>query len=111
MPDQVLDNPKPLHKPHDPDVETNAAGGPADFELRAFYTDQNLTVREDPVTGSLNASLAQWLIADDRMPERYVAGQGQCLGRDGRVHIERDEQGQVWVGGSSVICIEGTAHI
>jgi len=46
---------------------------------------------EDPVTGSLNASLAQWLIAETLMPSRYVAAQGQCVGRDGRVRIQRDE--------------------
>lgn len=81
----------------------------ADLEVRGFAA--SIGVDEDPVTGSLNASLAQWLIADDRMPVRYVAAQGQCLGRDGRVHIERDAQGQVWVGGSTVICIEGTANL
>lgn len=81
----------------------------ADLEVRAFAASTG--VDEDPVTGSLNASLAQWLIADDRMPLRYVAAQGQCLGRDGRVRIERDESGQVWVGGQSVICIDGTATL
>jgi predicted PhzF superfamily epimerase YddE/YHI9 len=64
-------------------------------------------VNEDPVTGSLNASLAQWLIADGHLPTAYLAGQGTCLGRAGRVHIERDAQAQVWVGGESVTCIDG----
>ena len=81
----------------------------ADLEVRGFAAATGID--EDPVTGSLNASLAQWLIADDRMPERYVAAQGQCLGRDGRVSIERDAQGQVWVGGSSVVCIDGAATL
>ncbi|HSW18012.1 MAG TPA: PhzF family phenazine biosynthesis protein [Ramlibacter sp.] len=81
----------------------------ADLEVRAFAASTG--VEEDPVTGSLNASLAQWLIADNRMPERYVAAQGQCLGRDGRVRIERDAKGQVWVGGNSVICIDGTVTV
>ena len=81
----------------------------ADLEVRAFAASTG--VEEDPVTGSLNASLAQWLIADNRMPERYVAAQGQCLGRDGRVRIERDAGGQVWVGGNSVICIDGTVRL
>jgi PhzF family phenazine biosynthesis protein len=84
------------------------AGGaqPAcDLEVRAFAAPMG--VEEDPVTGSLNASLAQWLIADGHLPARYVAGQGQCLGRDGRVHIERDADGQVWVGGDVVTCIHG----
>lgn len=64
---------------------------------------------EDPVTGSLNASLAQWLIAEDLAPTRYLVAQGECLGRAGRVYIRQDAQGQVWVGGHTVTCIEGTA--
>ena len=64
---------------------------------------------EDPVTGSLNASLAQWLIAEDLAPTRYLVAQGECLGRAGRVYIHQDGQGQVWVGGHTVTCIEGTA--
>jgi PhzF family phenazine biosynthesis protein len=81
----------------------------AGLEVRAFAAV--IGVDEDPVTGSLNASLAQWLIADDRLPVRYLAAQGQCLGRDGRVHIERDESGQVWVGGQSSLCIDGTVTL
>ncbi|MBS0343276.1 MAG: PhzF family phenazine biosynthesis protein [Proteobacteria bacterium] len=81
----------------------------ADLEVRAFAAATGID--EDPVTGSLNASLAQWLIADDRMPLRYEAAQGQCMGRNGRVRIERDDSGQVWVGGQSVICIDGTATL
>ena len=64
---------------------------------------------EDPVTGSLNASLAQWLIAEGLAPTRYLVAQGECLGRAGRVYIRQDAQGQVWVGGHTVTCIEGTA--
>ena len=66
---------------------------------------------EDPVTGSLNASIAQWLIGEGLAPQRYLVAQGECLGRAGRVHIAQDAQGQVWVGGHSVTCIEGTAQI
>jgi PhzF family phenazine biosynthesis protein len=73
-----------------------------DIEVRAF----TLTC-EDPVTGGLNASLAQWLIADGFLPEKYLASQGTCLDRAGRVHLERDASGQVWVGGSVVTCIDG----
>ena len=80
-----------------------------DLEVRAFAAP--VGVNEDPVTGSLNASLAQWLIADGHLPERYLAGQGACLGRDGRVHIQRDASGQVWVGGESVTCISGTVTL
>ena len=75
------------------------------LEVRAFAVTIGIT--EDPVTGSLNASLAQWLMAEGRMPGRYMASQGVCLGRAGQVYLERDAQGQVWVGGESVTCIEG----
>jgi PhzF family phenazine biosynthesis protein len=77
-----------------------------DLEVRGFAAP--IGVNEDPVTGSLNASLAQWLIADGHMPERYVVSQGICLGRAGQVHIARDAAGQVWVGGESVTCIDGS---
>lgn len=79
------------------------------LEVRAFAAA--IGVPEDPVTGSLNASLAQWLIEDGQLPPRYLATQGQCLGRAGRIRIEQDETGQVWVGGASVRCIEGTVAI
>ncbi len=80
-----------------------------DLEVRAFAAP--LGINEDPVTGSLNASLAQWLIAEGLMPARYLAAQGTCLERAGRVHIARDAGGQVWVGGESVTCIEGTVTL
>lgn len=76
-----------------------------DLEVRGFAAP--IGVEEDPVTGSLNASLAQWLMAEGLMPERYLASQGVCLGRAGQVHLSRDAQGQVWVGGDSVTCISG----
>ncbi|MDM0002676.1 PhzF family phenazine biosynthesis protein [Variovorax sp. J22P240] len=82
---------------------------PAGIEVRVFAAP--VGIEEDPVTGSFNASLAQWLIADGQMPERYVAAQGQTLGRSGRVHVTRDADGQVWIGGSSVTCIDGTVAI
>ena len=81
----------------------------ASVEVRGFAP--HMGINEDPVTGSLNASLAQWLIADGHAPERYVAAQGACLDRAGRVFIERDPSGQVWVGGQSVTCISGSAAI
>ena len=77
----------------------------AELEVRAFAAP--VGIPEDPVTGSFNASLAQWLIADGLAPASYVASQGACLGRAGRVHIAQDEAGQVWVGGDSVTCIDG----
>jgi PhzF family phenazine biosynthesis protein len=77
-----------------------------DLEVRFFF-DRGDGVGEDPITGSFNASLAQWLIAEGHAPERYVAAQGTCIGREGRVFIERDASGQVWVGGDTVSCIRG----
>ncbi|WP_125777498.1 PhzF family phenazine biosynthesis protein [Antribacter gilvus] len=76
----------------------------ADVEVRAFVPA--LGVSEDPVTGSLNASLGQWL-AGGVLPERYVAAQGTVLGRRGRVHVERDAEGTVWVAGGTVTTIRG----
>jgi PhzF family phenazine biosynthesis protein len=78
----------------------------ADLEVRAFAASAGIT--EDPVTGSLNASLAQWLMGDELMPQVYVAAQGTRLQRAGRVHLERDSQAQVWVGGQVQTCIAGT---
>ena len=78
-------------------------------EVRFFAND--VMVAEDPVTGSFNASLAQWLIADALAPTRYTATQGTCLGRAGQVHIEQDDTGQVWVGGESVTCIDGHVRL
>lgn len=74
-------------------------------EVRFFAPD--IGVSEDPVTGSFNASLAQWLIADGHTPPNYVAAQGCCIHRDGRIHIHQDAYGQVWVGGDAVTCIQG----
>jgi PhzF family phenazine biosynthesis protein len=83
----------------------NAREGEPMLEVRAFA--EAIGIPEDPVTGSLNASLAQWLMDEGHMPTRYLAAQGTCMGRMGRVHVERDEHGQVWVGGETVTCIEG----
>jgi PhzF family phenazine biosynthesis protein len=87
-----------------------AASSDTQFEVRAFFPGNN-GLAEDPVTGSLNAALAQWLIGAGLAPERYVAAQGTALQRAGRVFIERDDQGTIWVGGASVTCIDGTVSI
>jgi PhzF family phenazine biosynthesis protein len=79
-------------------------GDGAQFEVRAFAP--GLGVNEDPVTGSLNAGLAQWLISSGRAPTHYVVSQGTALGRDGRVHINKVDD-TVWVGGQVAACIEG----
>ena len=80
------------------------------FEVRAFFPGSN-GMAEDPVTGSLNAALAQWLIGAGIAPERYIASQGTALGRAGRVHVERDADGEIWIGGASVTCIEGRVQL
>ena len=75
------------------------------FEVRAFFPGNN-GLAEDPVTGSLNAALAQWLIGAGLAPAQYVAAQGTCLGRAGRVYVQQDGE-TIWVGGSSVTCMAG----
>jgi PhzF family phenazine biosynthesis protein len=80
-----------------------ADGDGAQFEVRAFFGTRP---GEDPVTGSLNASLAQWLIGADLAPDAYVASQGTALGRAGRVHVARIG-GDIWIGGETTICIAG----
>jgi PhzF family phenazine biosynthesis protein len=77
----------------------------AAVEVRAFVTD--LGIDEDPVTGSLNAGIAQWL-AGTRLPEQYVASQGTVIGRRGRVHVRR-EGDVVWVGGQTATTLRGEA--
>ena len=89
----------------DEGAQTN--GQPGAF-VRAF--SPSLGTSEDPVTGSLNASLAQWLIGEGLAPRRYLVAQGECRGRAGRVTIEQDDDGQVWVGGNCLTAIEGRAQ-
>jgi PhzF family phenazine biosynthesis protein len=84
---------------------TRIANDPTDLEVRAFAAPVGVT--EDPVTGSLNASLAQWLMADGQMPATYSARQGTMLGRAGQVFLSQDAQAQVWVGGDVVACVQG----
>ena len=83
------------------------AGGDTDFEIRGFFSVANGTLVEDPVTGSLNASVAQWLFESDRAEGSYVAAQGTRLGRRGRVHLTQDADGQVWVAGASRTLFSG----
>ena len=85
-------------------------GSPQAFEVRAF-TPAIGGFGEDPVTGSLNASLAGWLIGSGRATAPYTASQGTALGRRGRVQITLDEAGTIWVGGGTVTCLSGTAQL
>lgn len=85
---------------------TGNEGRDADFEVRAFTA----AGFEDPVTGSLNAGLAQWLIGSGIAPSSYVASQGTVLGRAGRVQVEQAGR-EIWIGGAVTTCIEGTVTL
>lgn len=93
----------------DPAAADPSAAAGKDVEVRAFYGD-GVDFMEDPVTGSLNAGLAQWLIGQGRLPDRYVAGQGARRQRDGRVHVERVGE-DIWVGGDTVTTVRGTVSL
>ncbi len=85
---------------HDP-------GADAAFELRAFFTDGEGPLREDPVTGSLNAAAAEWLIATGRASAPYVASQGTAIGRKGRISISNEDE-QLWIGGRAEVIVSGS---
>jgi PhzF family phenazine biosynthesis protein len=82
------------------------AGNACAFEVRAFFTASVNAVGEDAVTGSLNAAVAPWLMASGVAPASYVAAQGHCVGRAGRVHVQRVGD-DIWIGGDSVTCMRG----
>ena len=86
-------------------VGAQTTGDETQFEVRAFFPGNN-GMTEDPVTGSLNAGIAQWLIGAGLAPARYVAAQGTAMARAGRVHVEQ-EGADIWIGGASVTCIDG----
>jgi PhzF family phenazine biosynthesis protein len=90
--------------PHEP-------GGEVAFEVRALFTDGPGSLREDPVTGSLNASLAQWLLGSGRASAPYVAAQGTRLDRSGRPRVTQDADGTIWIGGPVHTCITGTIEL
>jgi PhzF family phenazine biosynthesis protein len=83
-------------------------GAPERFEVRAFAGGAG--IREDPVTGSLNASLGQWLIGSGVAPSSYLARQGTRVGRYGVISVEQRD-GAVWVGGATRTCISGTVRL
>lgn len=80
-------------------------------EVRAFFADDSGAIGEDPVTGSLNASVAQWLLASGRVKAPYVASQGTAMGRAGRVLVSQDPDGKIWVGGIATNSITGTISL
>lgn len=90
-------------------VGPQPAGAETQFEVRAFVP--GMGVPEDPVTGSLNAGLALWLIGAGLAPPSYVAAQGAALQRAGRVFIDRDGDGTVWVGGVVTPLVDGTVAL
>jgi PhzF family phenazine biosynthesis protein len=90
-------------------VGPQTAAHDTQFEVRAFFTGNN-GIAEDPVTGSLNAALAQWLIGDGIAPRRYVAAQGTAMGRAGRVFVQQDGP-DIWIGGHSVTVVDGSVAL
>lgn len=86
-------------------------GSECAVEVRAVFSDEHGAMREDPATGSLNASLAQWLIHSGNIAAPYTASQGTCLGRQARLRIDQDSDGTIWVGGTSVSCISGEVDL
>ena len=88
-------------------VGSHGAGAQPAFEVRAFFPAPGGGLAEDPVTGSLNAALAQWLIGDGLAPPRYVAAQGAALGRAGRVQVTQDGD-DIWIGGDCAAVVQGT---
>jgi PhzF family phenazine biosynthesis protein len=84
------------------------AGSEAAYEVRALFTAGFGTLTEDPVTGSLNASVAQWMLASGRVAAPYIAAQGTRLGRTGRVSIS-EADGDIWVGGNTRTLFRGQA--
>lgn len=100
---------KPLgsyHKRMDIGVVGLETAGETDVEIRAIFSDQTGALREDPVTGSLNASVAQWLLGAGLLKAPYVAAQGTCLGRTGRVRVTQDAD-HIWIGGATRTLFEG----
>jgi PhzF family phenazine biosynthesis protein len=90
-------------------VGAQTTGDETQFEVRAFFPGNN-GLCEDPVTGSLNAGIAQWLIGAGLATTRYIAAQGTAMARAGRVHVEQ-EGADIWIGGASVTCIDGKVFL
>lgn len=95
-----------LYAPHPP-------GGPASYEMRCIVMDGDLSVYEDPVTGSANAGLASLLSSRDARPgDHYTVRQGVAIGRAGRVLVDYDDaRGKIWIGGASTTVVDGTISV
>lgn len=88
-------------------IGPHSSGGAVEYEIRTFFTDHNLSIVEDPVTGSFNASAAQWLYGSGRIDRAYVAAQGTKIGRSGRIYVNRDEAGTIWIAGDTQTFVAG----
>lgn len=86
-------------------------GGECAFEVRALFSGQGGVMIEDPVTGSLNASFAQWMLSTGRAQAPYRTSQGTCLGRRGRPAIDQDADGTIWIGGTTFTCVQGEVEL
>ncbi len=110
----VLDIEPVRHHPSRLDIGLVGAypeGSKVAFELRALFSDDQGNIREDPVTGSLNASAAQWLFETGRATADYIASQGTRIGRAGRIQISRDAEDAVWVGGRTTTIVAGHLNL
>ena len=85
-------------------------GSPEGFEVRAFFPKDGQTA-EDPVTGSLNAAIAEWLVGTGRATLPYAVSQGRALGRRGRLQMSAGEDGAIWVAGRTVTCVAGEVDL
>jgi predicted PhzF superfamily epimerase YddE/YHI9 len=106
----VLGAPTPAGTPPLGLVGPHPPGAAWDFEVRAFFPTSSGMI-EDPVTGSLNAGIAQWLTGTGQAPDHYVAHQGTAVHADGRVSIDRDDDGTIWIGGEAVTRIRGEVRL
>jgi PhzF family phenazine biosynthesis protein len=86
-------------------------GSECAYEVRALFTDDRGDLIEDPVTGSLNASVAQWLVGSRHFTPPYIASQGTAIGRAGRPRISQDADGSIWIGGATHTLIQGSVEI
>jgi len=105
----AIDAPKTVERRIDIGVVgPHAPGGDADWEIRAIFSDGQGGLIEDPATGSLNASVGQWLFDAGYAQGRYIAAQGTRICRQARIAVSRDDAGQVWVGGKTITLVNGT---
>lgn len=87
-------------------IARHPQGSECDYEVRMLAPSSGMS--EDPITGSLNAAVAQWMLAEGRLTKPYIAAQGTAINRKGRVSVKSDANSQVWIGGQVHILIEGT---